>query len=31
MQNQNIDWSEINKQECEEASFDDMCSWGEAN
>lgn len=29
MQNQN--WSEINKQECEEASLQDMCSWAEAN
>lgn len=31
MQEKNIDWSDINKQDCEESSFEDMCSWGEAN
>lgn len=24
-------WTEINTEECENASFNDMCSWGEAN
>lgn len=31
MENNQINWSEINKAEAEKASLLDMCSWAEAN
>lgn len=27
----NLSWEEINTSDCNEASLQDMCSWGEVN
>lgn len=31
LQNQEINWSEVNREESELASLGDMCSWKEAD